>query len=169
MDSAKKNKRPTEPRDLALYLLGFRAMSAGELAEKLRQRDLSEESIAETIAWLIEIAYLDDLGYARDVVAHYFGRGYGPGRVRQELQKRRVPQDLWAEALDASRPDTGAVDRFIAGKLRGEIPDKAGEKRVADALARRGFGWDEIRAGLMRYLSGNAAGEDEPDPWAVDS
>jgi len=49
------------------------------------------------------------------------------------------------------------IDQFIQSKLRGEIPDRKEEKRVTDALMRRGYGWDEIGAAMRRYKDGVGA------------
>ena len=40
--------------------------------------------------------------------------------------------------------------RDLERKLRGRMPDEREKKRLCDALARRGFAWPDIRAGLSR-------------------
>ena len=45
-----------------------------------------------------------------------------------------------------------AIDAFLRKKLRGaDLTDPKTWKRAADALARRGFRWEEIKEGLRRY------------------
>jgi len=106
------------------------------------------------------------VAYAKDIVSHYLGRGFGLGRVRQEMGRRKVSRECWEIALEEVEIDTASIDRYIQTKLRGEIPDQREEKRVADGLFRRGFSWDEIRAGMARYLSEADGMEDEADPWS---
>ena len=43
------------------------------------------------------------------------------------------------------------VTAFLEKKLRGQQDDPKAVKRTTDALLRRGFRWEEIRAGLARY------------------
>ena len=137
----------------ALRILERRAHSTKELYDKLIEKGESPEHAAAAVAWLLEIRYLDDAQYANDIVRHYHAKGYGKRKVEQELWRRGITKELWAEAIEAEMPEINedALDRFIQMKLRGEKPDQKAEKRVADALARRGHGWDEIRSALRRY------------------
>ena len=104
----------------------------------------------ETAQWLADLGAVDDAAYAGVIARHYAAMGYGPGRVRQELQRRGVPRDLWEDAL-AQLPDPEeAIDKFLAAKLRGKTPDRATLQRLSAALQRRGFQWQDIRPALAR-------------------
>jgi len=139
-------------RKRAVQLLDRRAMSAKELLDKLIQKGEDPHQAEDAVHWLAEIGLLCDASYAEQVVGHYGGRGYGRRRIQQELWRRGVSRDLWETALEALPEERDDLDRFIRQKLRGEIPDRKEEKRVADALVRRGYTWDEISAGMRRYL-----------------
>ena len=52
--------------------------------------------------------------------------------------------------FQAEAPEDG-IDAFIRQKLRGRQPDARELKRVSDALARRGYRWEDIKSGLRRY------------------
>ena len=93
---------------------------------------------------------MDDAAYAGVIARHYAASGYGPGRVRQELQKRGVPRELWDDALAQLPDSTDAIDRFLRRKLGGRTPDRAALKKLSDALLRRGFSWSDIRPALNR-------------------
>ncbi|MCR5664127.1 MAG: recombination regulator RecX [Oscillospiraceae bacterium] len=136
-------------RQRALELLSRRSCSAGELADKLLRKGEAEENVAAVIEWLRERRYLDDAGYAAAVVRHYAAKGCGPARIRQELSRRRVPRELWDEAMEEMPADSDAVDRFLATKLR-DPRDRDQVRKVSAALLRRGFGWEEIRSALRR-------------------
>ena len=84
------------------------------------------------------------------VVRHYAGKGYGAGRIRQELQRRGVPRELWDEALTELTESDDKLDRFIASRLK-DPSDRAQVQKVSAALYRRGFSWEEIRAALARF------------------
>ena len=77
--------------------------------------------------------------------------GYGPGRVKQELIRRGVPNALWDGALAQLPPAEDAVRRFIAGRLRGRVMTPDDSRRLAAALQRRGFSWNDIRPVLNEW------------------
>lgn len=70
-----------------------------------------------------------------------------------------VPRDCWDGALEGLSGPEEAIDAFLQKKLRGaELSDPKVRRRAADALARRGYRWEDISAGLRRYGA-------EPEEW----
>lgn len=140
----------SQSRAAAARIVSSRMLSRKELSERLNRKGISPDTVEETADWLESLGAVDDAAYAGVIVRHYGGSGYGPGRVRQELQKRGIPRELWEDAL-AQLPDSAAaIDRFLQSKLRGRTPDRATLKKLSDALLRRGFSWNEIRPALNR-------------------
>jgi len=134
----------------ALGLISIRPLSRKELVQKLSQK--AEPRYAEAAAdRLEELGYINDEAYARTVVERYTGKGYGERRLREELYHRGVPREYWDEALTAAAGPEEAIDRFLEKKLAGQTMDDKVRKRAADALARRGYRWDDIKAGLRRF------------------
>ena len=74
--------------------------------------------------------------------------GYGAARVRQELHRRGVPKELWDEALEQLPPPEETIRKFLRTKLRGRPLTPEDSRRLAAALQRRGFGWQDIRPAL---------------------
>ena len=146
-------------RARALDLLSRRAMSEKELFDKLVSKGEDERAAAETVAWLVQNRLLDDESYAAALARHYTARGYGAGRVRQELQRRGLDRSLWDEAMSQARPSQDKLDKFIAARLK-DPEDRDQVRKVTAALLRRGFGWDEIREALARF---RAELEEEPN------
>ena len=144
----------------ALELLSRRPLSAKELNDKLVQKGAEPQSAAACVRWLLEQGLLDDESYAGAVARHYAAKGYGPGRIRQELSRRGVPRDYWDEALEQRPDNTEKIDKLIAARLH-DPDDRDQVRKVTAALFRRGFGWDEIRAALARF-SAEAEPEEEP-------
>ena len=147
-------------RGKALDLLSARPMSRKELVDKLtaRPRDREKEPLADretaeaAADRLEELGYLNDAGYARALAEHCAARGYGPAKLREELYRRGVPREHWDAALETMDSPEAAIDAFLAKKLRGADPsDPRALKRAADALARRGFRWEDIKDALRRY------------------
>ena len=134
----------------ALEILSRRPLSAKELNDKLVQKGADPRSAAACVRWLLDQHLLDDESYAAAVVRHYTAKGYGPGRIRQELSRRGVPRDYWDEALGQRPDNTEKIDKLIAARLH-DPDDRDEVRKVTAALFRRGFGWDEIRAALARF------------------
>lgn len=134
----------------AADLIGKRAMSRRDLERKLKEKGASEADARYAAEWLEAIGAIDDAGYAALLVRHYSQMGYGPARLREKLREKGVPRELWDDALDQA-PDSGAqIDRFLADKLRGQMPDEKTKKRLTDALLRRGYAWGDVKAGWTR-------------------
>ena len=140
----------SEGRVKAAQLASGRMMSRKELADKLNRKGIAPDTAEEAVEWLTSLGAVDDAAYAGVIARHYAASGYGPGRVRQELQKRGVPRELWDDALSQLPDSADAIDRFLRKKLGGRTPDRAMLKKLSDALLRRGFSWSDIRPALNR-------------------
>ena len=134
-----------------IELLSRKPQSRKELERKLTQWEAAEEEIAALCDRMEELGYLDDATYAARVVRHYSAKGYGERKLRDELYRRGVPRDLWDAALEQAESPDGAIDAFVAKKLAGKELDRKELKKVSDALARRGYQWNDISAALRRY------------------
>ena len=119
-----------------------------EMLQSQREALLAQaEAVADR---LNDLGLLNDGEYARTVVRHYSGKGYGPRKIRDELYRRGVPREHWEEALaEVERPDS-QIDKLARQKLRGAEPTRENLKKVSDYLARRGYGWEEISSALDR-------------------
>lgn len=132
-------------------MLGERPLSRKELVRRLTEKGETPENAEAAADWLVDIGALDEAGYARSVVRHYSGRGYGVQRIRQELYRRGIPREFWEDAMEERSDPEERITAFLNQKMRGHENDPKQLKRAADALLRRGFRWEEIRAGLNRY------------------
>ena len=135
----------------ALRILGSRQLSHQELYRRLVEKGETNENAEEAVAWLESIGAINDTEYATIIVRHYTAKGYGIGRVKNELYQRGIPRELWDDAI-ADMPDSQEpLDRLVATKLKGRLPEMAEMKKVTDALCRRGYTWEEIKSALRRY------------------
>ena len=140
----------SESRAVAARMASGRMLSRRELTDKLNRKGVDPDTAEETADWLEALGAVDDTAYAGVIARHYAAGGYGPGRVRQELQKRGIPRELWDDALSQLPDSAEAIDRFLHKKLGGRAPDRAMLKKLSDALLRRGFSWSDIRPALNR-------------------
>ncbi len=130
--------------------------SEKELRDRLSRKGCTEDDISTVVALCVEYGFLDDEDYAGMIVRHYAAKGYGRGRVRMELGRRGIDRELWEAALAEMPEGTEMIDRVLAARLRGkDFSDPKERERAAAALARKGFGWDDIRGALRRYGGGD--------------
>lgn len=134
----------------AADLIGRRAMSRASLEKKLREKGANEAEARYAAEWLEAIGAINDAEYAAALVRHYGGKGYGPARVREKLYEKGVPRELWEDALEELPEDDGQIDGFLISKLRGRTPDEKEKRRLTNALLRRGFRWEEVKAAWGR-------------------
>ena len=139
-------------KEQALKIIS-RPHSSRELFDKLVEKGESEENAARCVQWLQDIHLLDDSEYAAMLVRHYAAKAYGVQRIRSELYRRKVPKELWEGALEEMPETDDTIDRLLRSRLRSPEPDRAELKKATDALLRRGFSWEEIRAAVNRYNS----------------
>jgi len=137
----------------ALRILGNRSFSEQEMKKRLTSKGETQENAEETVNWLVELGYINDSDYAKIIVGHYSGKGYGISRIRDELYKRGIPRDMWDEKLaelDETQMNDTALE-FLRKKLRGST-EKDDLRRASDALVRRGYSYDDARAAVNRYM-----------------
>lgn len=142
--------RRSESRAAAARMASGRMLSRKELTDRLNRKGVDPDTAEEMADWLEALGAVDDAAYAGVIARHYAASGYGPGRVRQELQKRGIPRELWEDALSQLPDSADAIDGFLKKKLGGRTPDRAMLKKLSDALLRRGFSWNDIRPALNR-------------------
>lgn len=138
-------------KERALSLLTRKPQSRRELERKLGEWEATEQEAAAICDRLEELGYLNDGQYAAQVVRHYSARGYGEKKLRDELYRRGIPRELWDGAMEEAEDPARAIDAFLQKKLAGSAGDPAALKRAGDALARRGYSWEEVREGLNRW------------------
>ena len=151
LEALRASARTSSAKAQAASIIGSRALSRRELEKRLVRKGNDEADAQAAADWLEDIGAVDDAAYAAAVARDYGRRGYGPAKVRQELQRRGVPRELWEAAL-AELPDSGGIlDDLIRKRCRGDLSDPREIKRVSDGLMRRGFSWSQVRAALSRY------------------
>ena len=138
-------------RSQAAVLLGRRALSRGELTQRLLQKGAEEEAAEAAADWLTDIGAMNDSEYAAQIVRHYSRSAYGSRRIREELRRHQIPQDLWEDALREQLPAEECLRPWMEKRLKGQVPDGKERQRIANALLRRGFLWHEIQSILQEY------------------
>ena len=143
--------RQSELKQTAARMASGRMLSKKEVQRRLTKKGADEAQAAEMVDWLESLGAVDDEGYAGVIARHYGAMGYGAGRVRQELQHRGVPKELWDGALAQLPAPEDAIRKFLRAKLRGRDMTADESRRLAVALQRRGFSWNDIRPVLNEW------------------
>lgn len=142
----------------ALRILGKRNFSEQEMHKRLVEKGEPEEAAAKTVAWLVEMGYINDDNYATLIVNHYTAKGYGEARIKDEFNRRGIPREMWDEKLtvisDGMHIDAAAD--YLRKKLRNST-DKDDLRKAKEALVRRGFSYDEAKDAIQRYLDSDTA------------
>ncbi len=128
----------------AVRIVSASNVSRRDLEDRLIRKGEDPDQAKEAVRWMEELNLVDDRNTARQVVSACVAKGYGPARARQALYEKRIPKELWEEAL-ADYPDQ---EERIADFLRARLDADADEKqmrRAVDALIRRGHSYGQIR------------------------
>ena len=133
----------------AVRILAASSVSEKALEQRLVQKGETPEDARSAVRWMSDMELVDDRKTAEQVVSSCIRKGYGPSRARQALYEKRIPRELWEEAL-ADYPDqTGAIVSFLRSRLGEEYTEPELRKAVA-ALQRRGHSYGSIHAALRQ-------------------
>lgn len=134
----------------AAELVSRKAMSRRSLERKLREKGGTEEEIAEAVELLEGMGALNDADYAATLARQCAAKGYGPAKIRSKLYEKGVPRELWEEAMRDLPDDGGQIDAYLRRKLAGTMPDADEKRRLTASLLRKGFSWEDVKAGWNR-------------------
>lgn len=158
---ARHDETAADPEELArsivLRLLTIQSRTRGELAEALRRRNVPPETAEAVLTRMTAAGLIDDAEFARSWVDSRQQRRHLSRTVlRHELRGKGVAADLVDEAVaEVTMDDELSAARALAEKkLRsmGRLDASVQRRRLAAALARRGFSGDLVRS-LLRELA----------------
>ncbi len=128
----------------ALTALGYRARTKYELRERLLQAGYAGETVGEVVMRLEELGYLDDEGFARDLV-HAEARKYGPRRIHRDLHRAGVDERVARKTVEeefAGRSEYQTALQIARRRYNTEEDSDAQARRVYGFLMRRGYSAD---------------------------
>jgi regulatory protein len=136
----------------ALKILSLRDHSGGELLQKLGKH-FERETCEAALAWVREIGYQDDEKFAEKYAALLIKtKRYGIRKARFEMKRKGLSEDVINAALEAY--DGEEIIEIIAGiierKYADNLDDWQGVRKATDALARRGYDYDDIKIAISR-------------------
>ncbi len=147
---SKSNKPIRSARNSAFDILARREHTRLELTRKLKAKDFTDSEIEEALDILTQEGLQSDERYTESYVNMRRNRGYGPLKIKLELQQRGVSAELveaYVEFNDQSWLETArqAYDKKFGGKLLETAKERAKRMRF---LQSRGFTGDIIQKTL---------------------
>ncbi|MBO6216715.1 MAG: RecX family transcriptional regulator [Prevotella sp.] len=124
--------------------------STGEMCDKMRRWEMSEEQQAQVISYLIEKRYVDDERFARLFIQDKirFNR-WGPKKIEQALWMKHVDERVYREQLEAVSDEQWqeALQPLLESKrksIHASSPYELRAKLIRYAMG-RGFTMDQIQ------------------------
>lgn len=132
-------------------------LSRGDLAEKELYKKLikvfPEEASARAVAKIKELGYIDDERYALRLAENLLKvKRVGVREALAVMTSKGIDRDVAKYALEDTECDTVAVIKeLILKKYKNRLGDKKETQKVVAALARRGYGFSDIRSALAEF------------------
>jgi regulatory protein len=132
-----------------MRILGRREHSAEQLKRKLEVRGHDEARAVEVVARLAESGWQSDSRFAETLARSRAGQGFGPLRIKAELQAAGVSDAEIREAMDAVDCDFTEAARKLQARHFHRMPASPAERQKQYRyLAGRGFDAEQVRAVL---------------------
>jgi len=144
--------RPTlsSPRNTAMDYLSRREHSRAELERKLKSKGFDFDEIEQALNKLISENLQSDSRFAQSYFHYRIAKGFGPLKIRHELQQKGVDSELIKNAEVEEKCDWFALLIRVAERKFGELPakDLKQKQKCSRFLQQRGFAQNDI----MRLL-----------------
>lgn len=131
----------------AVRIISATNVSKRDLESRLIRKGEKPADAKQAVGWLEDLALLDDEKTAQQIVTSCISKGYGCARAKQMLYEKRIPRELWEQALEDYPDQQERISAFLKSRLTDES-DQREIKRAVDALLRRGHSYGAIRRAL---------------------
>lgn len=161
-----------EQTDRALHLiarlerfLAYRLRSSAEVAKRLRTLGASDDDIRTVLELLHRHGRLDDERFARAFVRDAIRlRMLSARAISSQLRERGIPEHLVHAAIATEYPSSDEEQRAREAAQRAlrrnaSRPPEQQQRRVRDALLRRGFSHDVVRRVLASLFDSSSSNQ----------
>ena len=130
-----------EIRRVAMNHLSRREYTSYELVARLKERFASPEDIKEVVVSLTREGLQSDSRFTESFIRYRIQKGFGPIRIRRELQERGIEDKLLNDSLEFFAPDweqhaSEVLDRKFGKSICGDFKEIAKRARF---MEHRGF------------------------------
>ena len=137
----------------ALYYLGFRMRSEGEVRKKLKEKEFGDAVIDEAVKKLYTFNFLDDRAFSEALMrTQVKSSKKGPKAIQQDMQKRGIDKQVQKDVLDSYSEEEqlevakGLAEK-IAAKESAKTPNQIKQK-INDSLMRKGYSYTLIKQAI---------------------
>lgn len=149
-----------EAYEAALTSLDFCARTAKEVERTLLRKGYVPVVAVSVVERLRENGLIDDRQLAARIAESNANKAVGVYALKRKLRSKGISDDDAADALDCFDD----MQQEIAAKAAAEklyrrysgLPTREARAKLSQALARRGFSWDAVRAAVDALLSDDA-------------
>ena len=143
--------------EAALTALDSRARTAKELERALRNKGYVRPAVEAVVERLRENRLIDDARIAGRIAEANAGKPVGVYALRRKLRAKGISDgeaEAALEAFDEGQQRAAALQAAekLARRYEG-LPRREARAKLSQALARRGFGWDAVRAAVDAALA----------------
>ena len=150
----------TKVRRKAANILSYRNYSTKGLEKRLMEKGIEKEQAEEAVTWLATAGMIDDEAYAKSLFKSLCNQHYGPRHIRYAMEQKGVTREM-IEGLRMDEFDfLPVIDAFILKKSRKAPLDKQEQRKLSDALYRRGHRFEDIQTALRQLCA-----KDEQDDY----
>ncbi|MHB9003767.1 MAG: regulatory protein RecX [Coriobacteriia bacterium] len=128
----------------AFKILDYRERSIHQLRDSLLSDGYGVASVESVVARLVDLELVSDTRFAELFVRSKRSTGWGGRRIANGLRQAGVPDDLAVASLLEDEPES-EYERALVFALRKRPLTETAQRRLVDALARRGFSFDVAR------------------------
>lgn len=132
----------------AVRIVAASSVSKRDLERRLVQKGEKPDQAKAAVDWMSEMSLLDDRKTAEQIVGRCISKGYGLARAKQALYEKRIPKELWSDALEEYPDQLDKIMEFLESRL-GDEPSDKDVRRAIDALLRRGHSYSQIRRAMQ--------------------
>ncbi len=148
----------------ALSMLEYGDMSRRRLLRKLTDRGIPPDVATQAVDVLEIRGYLRETDACRRRAEQGLRKGWGSRRIAEDLYAQRYPRSLVEAAMAALEDEVDFTAQCVAvlRKKYHTVPDDRDDRRrMIAALARLGYGMEEIRAAMQAVVAeeGDGAGD----------
>ena len=147
MAALRENAGAVSAKMRAVRIVSASNVSRRDLEQRLVRKGESESQAKAAVEWMEELNLLDDRQTAQQIVSRCAAQGYGVSRAKQMLYEKKIPKELWSEALEDYPDQTEHILKFLTLKIT-DPADQKQVKRAIDALLRRGHSYGQVRRAL---------------------
>ena len=149
MKALQESAGQTSAKMRAVRIVSASSVSRRDLEQRLIRKGENEAQAKAAVQWMEDLSLLDDRETARQIVSRCAAHGYGMARAKQMLYEKKIPKELWDDALEDYPDQSEHILKFLEARIT-DLADQRQVKKAIDALLRRGHSYGDVRRALSQ-------------------